>query len=306
MALGVSGWVRRGLQAVQPPPRLVDWSIFIFVLVEAITGLLSFTIGTPTGWPVFWIHRIIGVTLIILLGFKLVRVRNRFLQPTNWRRSTLLSIVTMLAATGTILTGVIWVLGADIQVAHWTLLSVHIGFGLALIPLMIWHLSTRFRLPRRVDFESRRVALQFPLLILLGAVIYQLQRVVTHLLGGPGATRRFTGSQPREVEGNQSFPVTMWVADNPDPIDHSRWTLTVEGAVEDRIDLSYQEVEADSSERAVLDCTSGWYTVQDWSGLRVGDLLEAAGVTSSARFVRFVSARDTGGVYHCRRRVTRS
>lgn len=40
--------------------------------------------------------------------------------------------------------------------------------------------------------------------------------------------------------------------------------------------------------RATLDCTSGWYAIQDW-GVRVGDVLDAAGVADEARWVRFES-----------------
>jgi DMSO/TMAO reductase YedYZ molybdopterin-dependent catalytic subunit len=39
----------------------------------------------------------------------------------------------------------------------------------------------------------------------------------------------------------------------------------------------------------VLDCTSGWYSEHDWRGIRVGDLLDAAGADSDASWVRFRS-----------------
>jgi DMSO/TMAO reductase YedYZ molybdopterin-dependent catalytic subunit len=41
--------------------------------------------------------------------------------------------------------------------------------------------------------------------------------------------------------------------------------------------------------RALLDCTSGWYSVHDWQGVRVGDLLATVGPTDGAAYVRFRS-----------------
>ncbi|SFB79922.1 DMSO/TMAO reductase YedYZ, molybdopterin-dependent catalytic subunit [Halobiforma haloterrestris] len=281
--------VRSALAAVRPPPRFVDWSIFTVVVLEAVSGLVSFTVGSPAGWPLFWLHRILGLTLVALLGFKFARVRHRVLETERWRPSTLLSILTVIAATGAIATGVLWTFGLDVGLSYWTLLSVHVGFGLVLVPLMVWHLSTRFRLPKRRDFDRRRTTLEYAALLAGGALVYRTQEFLNRALETPGADRRFTGSQPREGRGNGSFPVTSWVADDPDPIDPSAWTLTIRGEVETPLEYSYDELAPTSDERALLDCTSGWYTVQRWRGIRVGDLLAAADVRDGAAFVRFVS-----------------
>ncbi|QLG51017.1 molybdopterin-dependent oxidoreductase [Natrinema halophilum] len=271
------------------PPRLVDWSIFAIVCFEAASGLLSFTVGSVVWWPLFWAHRIAGLTLIVLLVFKLARVRYRLANSRQWQPSTLLSVVTLLSVFGVLATGISWVFGMDVRLSNWTLLSVHVGFGLVLIPLMLWHLTTRFRLPRRRDFDRRRTLLQYTVLLVGGAVAYRGQEFANQFLNGPGGDRRFTGSQPRDGAGNESFPITAWVADDPDPVDLSDWTLTVRGAVETPLELDYQDLSSNTERRAVLDCTSGWYTVQQWRGLRVGDVIDAAGVDEEGRFVRFVS-----------------
>ncbi|MFA1611933.1 molybdopterin-dependent oxidoreductase [Halobellus rubicundus] len=279
--------------AVRPPPRLVDWSLLALVGVEAASGLLSFTVGSPSGWPLFWLHRIVGLTIVALLGFKLARVRHRLTDRSRWRPTTALSVATLVAAVGALATGIAWVLGLDARLWLWTLLSVHVGFGLVLVPLIAAHLATRFRLPQRRDFHRRRTTLKYAALLLGGGVVYRAQEVANDVLETPGADRRFTGSQPRQGDGNGAFPVTSWVADDPDPIDPGEWSLAVRGAVETPLSLAYDEVvvdgEALSEREALLDCTSGWYTVQRWRGIRVGDLLDAAGVDESARYVRFVS-----------------
>ncbi len=67
------------------------------------------------------------------------------------------------------------------------------------------------------------------------------------------------------------------------------WRLRVEGAVERRLSLSYDELVALAQGEAVaaLDCTGGWYSVQRWRGVSVGDLLARAGVQPTAASVTF-------------------
>ncbi|WP_435073986.1 molybdopterin-dependent oxidoreductase [Halorubrum sp. HHNYT27] len=291
----VAGTIRAAVERLEPPPRAVDWSLFAFVTMEVVTGLVSFTVGVPEGWPLFWLHRALGMGIVALLAWKLARVRRRLTDPGQWRRSTALSVLTLVAVLGTLSTGVVWVFGLDVRISYWTLLSVHVGFGLALLPLVGAHAATRFRLPRRVDFERRRTAVRYTVLLAAGAATYRLQQDVNDLLDTAGADRRFTGSQPREGAGNGAFPITSWVADDPDPIDREEYRLRVDGLVSDPVELSADEVAAGHETEALLDCTSGWYTVQDWQGIRVGDLLEAAGGTAAEdasrepAYVRFTS-----------------
>ena len=288
--MAVTDRLRTALDRLEPPPRAVDWSLFAFVLAEAVTGLVSFTVAVPEGWPLFWLHRALGLGIIALLGWKLARVRRRLTDPSLWRRSTALSVLTLVAAVGAIGTGIAWVFGLDVRISYWTLLSVHVGFGLALVPLVAAHASTRFRLPRRVDFERRRTAVRYFALLAAGGATYRLQQGVNDALDTAGADRRFTGSQPREGDGNAAFPITSWVADDPDPIDRGDYRLTVDGLVSDPVELTADELAAGHETEALLDCTSGWYTIQEWGGIRVGDLLDAAGeINDDAAYVRFTS-----------------
>jgi len=247
-----------------------------------MTGLVSFTVGVPEGWPLFWLHRALGIGIVALLAWKLARVGRRLTDPSLWRRSTALSVLTLVAALGTLATRIVWVFGLDVRLSYWTLLSVHVGFGLALVPLVAAHAATRFRLPRRVDFERRRTAIRYTVLLAAGAATYRLQQAANDALDTAGSDRRFTGSQPREGEGNGAFPITSWVADDPDPIDREPYRLMVDGLVVDPIALNASDLAAGHETEALLDCTSGWYTVQEWGGIRVGDLLDAAGGVAAA------------------------
>ncbi len=299
MARGVLG---RTLARVQPRPRLVDWSILALVAVELGSGLLSLTVGRPGGAVVFWVHSVVGLTLVALIGFKLHRVRRRVTDRRLWTSTTWLSVLTAVVALAALGTGIYWVLGGDFAVLAWNAMNVHILFGLLLLPLVLAHLYTRFRLPRRVDFGDRRAALQYAGLLVGGVAVWRAQSVANRLLDTAGATRRFTGSKPvggdSDGDGDgDGFPVTSWVADDPDPIAVEEWRLRVDGLVGTPLVLRYDDLVSGAREpttatattTALLDCTSGWYTVQDWHGVRVGDLLASAELDADARWVRFVS-----------------
>jgi DMSO/TMAO reductase YedYZ molybdopterin-dependent catalytic subunit len=279
----------RALAWLEPPPRIVDWSIFTVVVVAGTTGVVSF-LGVSGAWiPVFWIHRTVGLCLTVLLGFKLARVRHRLTNTGQWQPTTALSVLTALVAFGAVGTGIVWVFGYNPDLPYIQFLSVHVALGLALLVVMILHQSTRFRPPRRVDFDRRRTSLQYSVMLVGGALTYRGQEAVNNVLDTAGTKRRLTGSYHEEGTGNESFPVTSWVADDPAPLDVDEWTLSVTGAVERPLELGYEEVSPETSAEVLLDCTSGWYTVQDWAGVRVGDLLDDAAASDDARYVRFVS-----------------
>ncbi|RYJ12991.1 sulfite oxidase [Halogeometricum borinquense] len=292
------GDVRRLLARIEPPPRLVDWSILACVLFEVGSGVLSFGAGAPSHWPLFELHTVVGLTLVFLLCYKFRRVRRRVTDSDLWDRATGLSALTAAVAVSSLATGVWWALGGNVRVtSYWTLLNLHIGLGLALVPLVLLHLSTRFRTPTRADFEGRRTALKYGSLLVGGALLLRAQELVNTALDTGGRARRFTGSKPIERDGlapegdvgagNASFPVTSWVADDPDPVDSESWRLRVGGLVESPLELSAEALtaDADTDRRVLLDCTSGWYAERDWRGVHLGDVLDAAGTTEAGRWV---------------------
>lgn len=276
-----------------PPARAVDWSILGCVLLAGGSGLYSFTVGRPDGYGWLWIwgHRVIGLTLLGLLAFKLARVRRRLTDPARWQRSTALSVATALVTLATLATGIVWGTVGLVWVAVWPLLAVHVGLGLLLVPLVFAHMATRFRLPRRRDVSERRTALKYFGLLAAGGLVARISDALVRAADAPGATRRFTGSKPTEGDGNGSFPVTMWVADDPAPVPPDEYALIVGGVVDTPLEIDHDDLVGDpeTTEEALLDCTSGWYTVQEWGGVRVGTLLDTAGVDREAAHVRFVS-----------------
>ncbi|ELZ91888.1 sulfite oxidase [Haloferax mucosum ATCC BAA-1512] len=279
----MAGRIARTLRRVEPPPRAVDWSILVLVLFEALSGVLSLGAGHPANGLLFVTHGVAGLSLVVLVGFKLYRVRRRVLDSRLRDRHTAVSILLAVVALAALGTGIAWVLGVEVGLGFWTLLNVHIGFGLLVLPILLVHLRSRFHTPRRVDFEGRRRALQFGAILVFGAVTYRATETVGAI---HGMTRRFTGSRPvPSGDGNASFPVTSWVADDPDPIDPDAWSLSVDGLVAHPLTLRRADFGPDETQSVLLDCTSGWYTVQNWTGVRLGDVLSNADVHSSARWV---------------------
>ncbi|WP_227133891.1 molybdopterin-dependent oxidoreductase [Halorubellus salinus] len=279
------------------PARLVDAVLLAGVVVAASTGFASILAGTASDAWVFWLHGIAGVVLVGALAAKLARVRHRLSGSWNWtvRISVALTVVAVLALA----TGLAWTLGVVEQVGPFTGLVLHAYVGIALVPIFLVHLYSRFRTPTKQD-ASRRNALKLSATLVAGAVAWRLTRVL-------GPARRFTGSTERGSDDGNRFPVTSWVADDPDPVDAADWTLSVTGRVDERLDLDESVVLGDegprpsgsrttsgdavatSEQRALLDCTSGWYSEHDWRGVQVGDLLDAADADPDADWVRFTS-----------------
>ena len=273
----------RALLARSLPPRLVDWSLFALVGLAAATGLTSFWVGHPAGAAVFWTHAVAGLAMLPLLFVKFRRVAGRVRDRRAWDRATPLSIALAAVAVAAAATGVAWAVGVTVPLGIWTLLNLHILVGVLLVPLLLVHLRARYRPLRRADVRERRVALQYAGLVVAAGITSACLRWLAARLRTPAATRRFTGS--RALDAESDVPVTSWVADDPDPVDPATWTCSVGGLVTRPLELGVDDLDPTVERRVLLDCTSGWYAERDWRGVRLGDVIDAAGVREDAAWV---------------------
>ena len=271
------------------PPRLVDWSILVAVCFAVATGLLSLVSGRPGDAIVFVAHGMGGLAFVLLLFWKLRRVRHRVTNPAAWNRGTFVSILLAVLALAALGTGLYWTFGGTPNVGPWTLLFIHMALGVLVIPVLLIHLRGRFRLPSTSDFEGRRTAMSYLAVVGFGALTWRFQREINRLLGLGGEDLRFTGSKEEGSGAGNDFPVTSWVADDPDPIDPADWNLRIGGMVERERTLNNADLEPENEQRVPLDCTSGWYSVHDWQGVRVGDLLDTVEPSDDAQWVSFRS-----------------
>jgi DMSO/TMAO reductase YedYZ molybdopterin-dependent catalytic subunit len=147
------------------------------------------------------------------------------------------------------------------------------------VPLVVWHVWARGIWSRRTDL-SRRVLLRAGVLAMGAAGLYVIGETAVRVLGLPGARRRFTGSYETASFRPEAMPSTSWLLDAVPSIDPDRWRLTLKDGQGPR-ELTLAQLTAyDTQVRATLDCTSGWYSGQDWTGVPLRTLLREPGAQS--------------------------
>ncbi|MGH2634168.1 MAG: molybdopterin-dependent oxidoreductase, partial [Tepidiformaceae bacterium] len=107
----------------------------------------------------------------------------------------------------------------------------------------------------------------------------------------PGAKRRFTGSYETGSFSGQ-FPGVIWLADNPEPQSQVDWRLRIHGHVANESEFTYADMmKLPPSTRAeTLDCTGGWYTEQNWTGVALTELLLATAPRPGAASITVTAA----------------
>ncbi|HZB96932.1 MAG TPA: molybdopterin-dependent oxidoreductase [Herpetosiphonaceae bacterium] len=270
-------------------PRGTDWTLAFLVALLFTTGILSLVSGEPGDAWVFVLHGIGGATLGFVVGWKLRRVWRRVLEPRRWERRTLAGALAAGVVAVTLLSGWVWSSGGDLYVAGFNLLNWHIALGVLLTLAVAMHGRLRAKPLRRQDALSRRQALHMAGITTAAAVLWWLQRPASAYAGWRGAKRRWTGSYEQGSFSGNSFPATSWVADQPRRLSPEDYRLVVTGLVRQPLDLPLRDLQAQDTLRATLDCTGGFFSTQEWGGVRVGRLLEAADPLATATHVRVVS-----------------
>jgi DMSO/TMAO reductase YedYZ molybdopterin-dependent catalytic subunit len=270
-------------------PRGTDWSLALLVALGVATGLATWFAGSEQSAWVFAAHAVLGTGLALILVWKLRRVWRRVVAPRRWdgRTGAGLGALTLVAlALGS---GFAWSTGLDAAFAGMTLLGWHVLLGALLAGVVLTHARVRARRPRAVDLVGRRQ-------LLAGAAVgagtlaaWAVQRPVQRALGLPGARRRFTGSYDAGSFTANDFPVTSWVADDPRALDAAAYRLAVGGRVERPRALALADLDRGDELTATLDCTGGFHSTQRWRGVRVGRLLDEAGVRPGGTHVRVIS-----------------
>jgi DMSO/TMAO reductase YedYZ molybdopterin-dependent catalytic subunit len=151
-------------------------------------------------------------------------------------------------------------------------LWLHIAVALALVPLVVWHVCARRIRPRRTDL-SRRTLLRAGVLATGAVGLYAASEAAIRVVGLPGTRRRFTGSYETASFRPEAMPSTSWLLDAVPNVDPDQWRLTIKDA-QGRRELTLAQLATFATRlRATLDCTSGWYSRQDWTGVALGTLL---------------------------------
>lgn len=266
----------------------VNILILVLLVLQTLTGYLGLTNGRAANAWTLWLHGIIAYTIVLLLFFKSAVILDAWRRKKSWTTKRIGFLLTLILLLLVLVSGLLWTFDGPIYLGGFSLVSLHIYIAVPLMILMLWH-SWHMRFIRRVEHAAgRRLFFSGLTAAVSGFLLWAMTGRLKAWRGLDGAYRRFTGSY--EIGSfTPNFPVVSWIADRPPAVSPASWVLRIEGEVESPLSLSYDVLMASpiSIERAVLDCTGGWYSQQSWQGIRIADLLERAGVKSSAQSVTF-------------------
>jgi DMSO/TMAO reductase YedYZ molybdopterin-dependent catalytic subunit len=267
---------------LRPPGRQTNQALLVVLLFAFGTGVATVAIGAPDGAWVAIGHGICGMAVVLLIPWKSRVVRG------GLRRARLSRWVSLLLAALALLTlaaGLGYATGLVRSIAGKPGLWVHITVALMLVPLVVWHVWARgIRIrgirPRQTDL-SRRALLRAGAVAAGAVALYAAAESAITGLALPGARRRFTGSYQVASFRPEAMPTTSWLLDAVPAIDPDRWRLSITDG-QGRRELTLAQLAAyHTTVRATLDCTSGWYSHQDWTGLPLAALLHRTGNAQS-------------------------
>lgn len=252
--------------------RRTNLALLWLLAVVFATGALAFAAGT--GWNRWAVvaHGVAGLAMVLLAPWKSIIARRglRRRRPGSWA-SVALAVLVAVA----ILTGVLHATGGLRSLGGVTAMQVHVGAALLAIPLALWHVVARRVRMRRTDL-TRRALLRAAALLGGGGLVYAGLAGLARVASFPGAGRRFTGSFETGSSEPAAMPVTQWLNDRVPRVDPAAWQLTVRAA-DERV-WTYDELAAfEDRLRATLDCTGGWFAVQDWEGVWLSRLIPDPG-----------------------------
>jgi hypothetical protein len=254
---------------LRPPGRQVNQALLVVLLLTFGTGVAAIAIGSPNESWVAIGHGICGMAVVLLIPWKsrVVRAGLRRARLSRW-----LSLLLAALALTTLIAGLGYATGWVRSVAGETGMWLHIAVALALVPLVVWHVWARGIRPRRTDL-SRRTLLRAGMLATGALGLYAASEAAFRVLGLPGARRRYTGSFETASFRPEAMPSTSWLLDAVPDVDPDQWRLAIKDA-QGRRELTLVQVSTFAAKvRATLDCTSGWYSQQDWTGVPLATLL---------------------------------
>ena len=251
--------------------RWTNLALFVLLALAFTTGWVAFFYGTAPSRASLILHAASGYAIVALTPWKAV-IAARGIQRR--RRGWWASVVFTVLVVVSIGAGIMHSTGLVLAFGPFSAMTVHVGAALAAIPFVAWHVLAR-RIPVRAVDLSRRSLLRAGALIGGAGLAYGAGEAAVRLFSLPGSTRRFTGSYEYGSLQPAQLPVTQWMFDAVPAIDPATWRLRVQVGATLR-EWTYDELLAfDDRVRATLDCTGGFYSTQDWSGVWLSRLLGA-------------------------------
>lgn len=275
--------------------RFTNSVILVAILLLTLTGVYGLFWSMP-GWT-FDLHRITGWVLIATIPWKTaisLRSLRRGLRPDFDRGvvmmvSILLGVVTLVIIALGLAWGW-WLLPEQLWLRQ-TAISWHWMLALGLLIPFAIHVWRRWPRPQKSDFLSRRGALKIFGLTAAALVGWKAADWLGEVRASSGSSNRFSGSRLEGYLSGNDYPVTHTVAAGKDQVDPARWRLSVEGVGQETRTFSYADLlSLPASEIiATLDCTLGWYAIQQWRGIPLRTLFTSSDLSPRAFAVRLES-----------------
>lgn len=258
--------------------RQANLVLEVAMVAVIVSGLLSWLVPLSSARIVTVAHAILGFFVVAVAPFK-VRgsVRSGLKRKARTRVGSIgfgIIVLGALAAGVTHSTGLLFSTGIG------TPLWIHLLLGLLSIPFLVWHVWTRPVRPKPIDLNRRGVlTASVGGALAVGGLVGQ--ETLLDATGARGATREGTGSIEIASFEPASMPQVSWYNDQrPTDVAAVSWPLrigtTSVNVVDDLVPMTRPI-------RARLDCTGGWFSVQDWDGVPLSELITP---TTTARSVR--------------------
>lgn len=254
--------------------RYTNLALATLLTVAFATGLTAQAMGTPWGRVPVVLHGIAALGLVLLAPWKSLIVRRGLRRSAPGQVWSIgLAIVILL----TVASGLLQMSGTVNRLGPLTTMQVHVGSAVLAVGSAIAHYRRHPVRPHRSDLGRRNFIRSAALGVGAGAVWLGWE-AVARAAGWPGGERRFTGSHERGSGDPTAMPVTQWLFDSVPRADRETWMIAVGDAPLGPADVAALPLETIT---ATLDCTSGWYAEQEWSGVRLSriiDIGEAASI----------------------------
>jgi len=246
--------------------RLTNLALLGLLALAFASGWVAFELSGQPARATLVIHSAAGVAIVLLVPWKTLIARRGLRRPRHIRWA---SLVLALGVVVSLVFGFVHSLGRP-DIGYLTAIDFHIGAAICVVPFVIWHVLARPSKLRRADLSRRN--------FLKGAALAGVSVLVVAVL--PAARRAPTGS----YRSANAVP-TQWMFDSTPSVDTSSWRLAVGGR-----ELTYDDLKQyDDRVTAVLDCTGGWYSEQEWAGVWLNRVLPAQVDGVSSLYVQSVT-----------------
>ena len=244
--------------------RFTNLALAGLLVLALVSGLVAQGLGTGWSRAATLAHGVLGLSFLFLVPWK-SRIVGSGLR--RGRKGTIWSLALVANVVITIASGVAHMTGTVASVGPLQIMQIHIGAAVLSVALAVWHYVRHPVRPRVTDLGRRNLVRTATLAAGAGVALAGWEAAVD-AAGWPGGERRFTGSHERGSGNPAAMPVTQWFTDTVPRLD--RMEVTVAGRPLGPHDLAALPME---TVEATLDCTGGWYSTQEWTGIRLDRLL---------------------------------